>query len=160
VTSASDLHAVEHEAVRRLVRYYEEAAGRMQGMPVCNPALVVEGVDFRELDGRRIGVIVTPWFMNLTVLPADADRSTWRNGGAARIAVPSGLYDFVVSEAGDAGPIATRSLFSLMHEFADQDSARVAAGAAVDALFEPPPPPTSPSPVPPVMSRRRFLRGG
>ena len=158
MNSATDLNAVKHEAVQRLVRYYEEAAGRMQGMPVCNPALIVEGVDFRELDGRRIGVIVTPWFMNLTVLPAAADRSAWRNGAAARIAVPSGLYDFVVSEAGDAGLIATRSLFSLMHEFAGQDSARAAARAAVEALFEPPP--TSTGPVQPVMSRRRFLRGG
>jgi [NiFe] hydrogenase assembly HybE family chaperone len=159
VTSAADLKTVQHEAVRQLVRYYEEAAGRMQGMPVCNPALVVEAVDFRELDGRRLGVIVTPWFMNLTVLPADADRSAWRDGAAARIAVPSGLYDFIVSGAGDAGLIATRSLFSLMHEFADQDSAHAAAAAAVEALFEPPPP-ISPRPVQPVMSRRRFLRGG
>ena len=158
MTSPTDVETVEHGAVQRLVRSYEAVAARMQGMPVCNPALVVEGVDFRELDGRRLGVIVTPWFMNLTVLPADADRATWRSGAAVRIAVPSGLCDFVVSEAGDVGLIATRSLFSLMHEFVDQDSARVAARAAVEALFEPPP--ASPDPAPPAMSRRRFLRGG
>ncbi|MCE3284998.1 MAG: [NiFe]-hydrogenase assembly, chaperone, HybE [Steroidobacteraceae bacterium] len=148
------------EPVRRLVDYYERAARRMQGMPVCNPNLVVEGVGIREFDGRRIGVIVTPWFMNLTVLPSPADLATWREGAVAQIAFPSGVYDFVVSEAGDNGLIATCSLFSLMHEFADQDSARAAARAAIDALFEPAAPqrPSS-AKAATVLSRRKFLGG-
>ena len=79
------------EPVRRLVDYYERASRRMQGMPVCNPNLVVEGVGIREFDGRRVGVIVTPWFMNLTILPSSADLATWRAGAVARIAFPSGL---------------------------------------------------------------------
>jgi [NiFe] hydrogenase assembly HybE family chaperone len=148
------------EPARRLVDYYERASRRMQGMPVCNPNLVVESVGIREFDGRRVGVIVTPWFMNLTILPSPADLATWRAGAVARIAFPFGLYDFDVSEAGDNGLIATRSLFSMMHEFADQDSARVAARAAIDALFEPAAPerPSTPKTAP-ALSRRKFLGG-
>jgi [NiFe] hydrogenase assembly HybE family chaperone len=148
------------EPVRRLVDYYERASRRMQGMPVCNPNVVVEAVGIREFGGRRVGVIVTPWFMNLTILPSPADLATWRAGAVAPIAFPSGLYDFVVSEAGDNGLIATRSLFSMMHEFADQDSTRVAARAAIDSLFEPTTPerPSTPKAAP-ALSRRKFLGG-
>jgi hypothetical protein len=66
----------------------------------------------------------------------------------------------MVSEAEENGLIATCSLFSLMHDFADQAAARDAAVAAVTALFEPEPPapPAAPKPSP-QLSRRRFLGG-
>lgn len=126
-----------------------------------NGELEVEAVGFREHAGRLVGAIVTPWFMNLTILPSPADLATWRQGQLARFAFPSGCYDFVVSDAAADGLIATCSLFSLMHDFADHADARAAALAAVDALFEPQtaPEPVEPPPVP-AMSRRRFLRGG
>ena len=44
----------------------------MKGMPIYNPTLAVEAVGFREHEGRQAGVMVTPWFMNLTVLPSRA----------------------------------------------------------------------------------------
>jgi [NiFe] hydrogenase assembly HybE family chaperone len=150
------------DVVAGLVEYYRRAARRMQGLPAYNPALDVEAVGFRSHDGGgQTGVIVTPWFMNLTTLPSPADRTTWRKGGVARLAFPSGRYDFTVSEADDNGLIATCSLFSLMHDFTDQAAARDAALAAVTALFEPEPPaprPTTPKPSP-QLSRRRFLGG-
>jgi [NiFe] hydrogenase assembly HybE family chaperone len=149
------------DPVTRLVEYYRNAAANMRALPIYNPALVVEGVGFREQDGRQVGVVVTPWFMNLTVLPAPADLKAWRRGQTARIVFPSGSYDFSVGDADEIGLVATCSLFSLMHEFTDQQSARVAALAAVDAMFEPEPPDASAQPKPaPVMSRRRFFGGG
>ena len=146
-------------AVARLVDYYRQAAGNLRGLPICNAALAVEAVGFRDHDGRHVGVSVTPWFMNLTVLPSSADLETWHQGQLARLAFPSGLYEFVVSEAGVGGLIATCSLFSPMHDFSDHADARAAALAAVEALFEPAPTPVGASPAP-AMSRRRFLRGG
>ena len=150
----------EPDALARLVDYYRHANLRMQGLPVHNPALAVEGVGFRGHLGRQVGVIVTPWFMNLTVLPAAEDLATWRNGASARLAFPSGRYDFIVRDAGDNGLVATCSLFSPMHDFTGQEDARLAAHAAVDALFEPETPerPRGPGPVP-MVSRRRFLGG-
>jgi [NiFe] hydrogenase assembly HybE family chaperone len=149
------------EPVERLLDYYRHASRGMQGVPVYHRALTVAGVGFRVHEGRAVGVILTPWFMNLTVLPAPADAGSWRKGGVVRLQFPSGPYDFVVSEAGDVGLIATCSLFSLMHDFADQAAAQAAALAAAEALFEPEPSPTPAQPASaPVMSRRRFLRGG
>jgi [NiFe] hydrogenase assembly HybE family chaperone len=152
-TSAADV-------VGRLVEYYRRASTRMQGLPMYNPRLEAEAVGFRERDGRRVGVIVTPWFMNLTVLPSARDLATWRKGAITRLDFPSGRYDFVVSEAEENGLIATCSLFSLMHDFADHETARAAALAAADALFESdaPRPPEPPKPSP-VMSRRKLFGG-
>ena len=100
--------------VGRLVGYYERAARNMQGLPMYNAALSVEAVGFREHEGRLVGVIVTPWFMNLAVLPCPADLEAWRKGSPARVSFPSGEYEFMVGDAGDNGLIATCSLFSLM----------------------------------------------
>ena len=150
-----------HPAVVKLVAYYERAARNMQGMPMYHDALSVEAVGFREHQARLVGAIVTPWFMNLTVLPSPADLDTWRPGSMARVSFPSGQYEFAIGDAGENGLVASRSLFSLMHDFADHAAAREAALAATDALFEPPAPPDGIPPRPSaVMSRRRFLRGG
>ena len=142
------------EPVTRLVAMYQRAALSMKGLPIYNPVLSVEAVGFREHEGRHVGVIVTPWFMNLTVVPSEEDQAIWVAGETARLAFPSGLYDFLVSEAKDSALVATCSLFSLMDQFADHEAARIAAQAAADALFE------QEAPAPdPVISRRKLLGG-
>jgi [NiFe] hydrogenase assembly HybE family chaperone len=159
--SGAQADASGDDAVDRLVEHYRCVAVRMQGLPMYHPALAVEAVAFRAHDGRHVGVMVTPWFMNLTALPSATDRSTWQRGQVARLDFPSGVYEFVVSEAGEFGLVATRSLFPLMHEFSDAAAARAAARAAAETLFEPDPPPAAATPQSaPVISRRKFLRGG
>jgi [NiFe] hydrogenase assembly HybE family chaperone len=98
--------------------------------------------------------MVTPWFMNLTVLPCEADRGSWVKGGAVRVAFPSGLYAFTVGEVPDAGLVATCPLFSSMADFTDHEAAQLAASSAAAALFEP----EAPEPAP-VVSRRQLLGG-
>jgi [NiFe] hydrogenase assembly HybE family chaperone len=142
-------------AVQRLANAYRRAALKVKGLPIYNPTLAVEAIGFREQDGRHVGIMVTPWFMNLAVVPSAADRQVWIPGGAARLAFPSGTYDFVVSELPDFGLVGTCSLFSTMTEFTDHEAAQVAARAAADALFEP-----EPEPEPATFSRRELLRGG
>jgi [NiFe] hydrogenase assembly HybE family chaperone len=144
----------ETAALERLVNAYRRAALSMKGLPIYNPTLVVEGVGFRDFQGRQAGVIVTPWFMNLTVLPGVADQGVWRKGESTRLVFPSGAYDFVVSEIEDPGLIGTCSLFSPMLDFADHAAARVAAQSAADSLFEAEDPPPAPS-----VSRRQLLTG-
>lgn len=147
--------------VARLVAYYERAAAQLRDLPMYHAALQVEAVGFREHEGRLVGVIVTPWFMNLTVLPSPADLASWRKGSPARVSFPSGVYELSIGDADENGIVATCSLFSLMHEFETQADARAAALAASEALFERPPPAGQAGQrTAPNMSRRRFLRGG
>jgi [NiFe] hydrogenase assembly HybE family chaperone len=140
--------------VEELANTYRRAALNMKGLPIYNPTVAVEAVGFREYEGRQAGVMVTPWFMNLTVLPSEADKAVWVSGGTVRLTFPSGQYDLLVSQLPDYGLVGTCSLFSPMSDFTDHEAAQLAAQSAADGLFaaeEPPPAPT--------VSRRQLLGG-
>jgi [NiFe] hydrogenase assembly HybE family chaperone len=140
VLGAGRAGATDLDPVRRLVDAYRRVAATLHGMPIYNPQLVVEAVGFRRQDdGRHAGVVVTPWFMNVAVLPAEADAGRWQAGRSLRFAFPSGEYEFHVGEVDGAGLVASCSLFSPMNDFTDHDAARTAAAAAAEALFQPDP---------------------
>lgn len=42
----------------------------MGGIPILNPALCVSAVGVRQWQGEWLAVLVTPWFMNLVLLPS------------------------------------------------------------------------------------------
>lgn len=136
------------------------AATRMAGLPLCNPALAVEACGFRPWNGLWLGVLVTPWAINLMLLP-DGNPAFRRLGADQRQtwAFPSGGYDFLGAEEDGLGAYQTCSLFSPVFEFACQDEAREAAQAALHALCAPeggvPPPPAAARP----MTRRDFIGG-
>jgi [NiFe] hydrogenase assembly HybE family chaperone len=113
------------------------AAGAMADLPLNNPALRVEAVGFRLWQGLWVGVVITPWAINLLLLPAGSSafaplalgkRHTWT--------FPSGDYPFMGSADADLGPYQFCSLFSPTFEFTTQADARTAAHAAMAALFE------------------------
>lgn len=109
---------------------------RMAGLPFLNPALHVEAVGFRPWGERVLGVLVTPWAMNLVVLPG-RDRGFPALGADVRQtwSFPSGDYDFMGGEEVECGPFHFCSLFSPMADFADQGAARATAEAVLEALF-------------------------
>jgi [NiFe] hydrogenase assembly HybE family chaperone len=146
--------------VQKLANAYRRAALNVKGLPIYNPALAVEAIGFQEYQGRQAGVIVTPWFVNLAVLPTEADRSSWRVGTTVRLAFPSGLYDFQVAELANVGLVATCPLFSSTSDFTDHEAAQLAAKSAAEGLFqaEAPPQPDPPGPAP-TYSRRQLLGG-
>jgi [NiFe] hydrogenase assembly HybE family chaperone len=146
----------DSDAVQNLANAYRRAALKVKGLPIYNPTLAVEAVGFREHDGRQVGVIVTPWFMNLTALPSEQDQAVWVSGGTVRLAFPSGAYDFAVNELHDIGLIGCCSLFSTMTEFTDHEAARLAAQTAADGVFEAEKPEPKPDP---AISRRQLLGG-
>lgn len=110
----------------------------MRELGLANPALDVEAVGFAPWEGRWLGVMVTPWSMNLALAPLDA--AAWRplaQGAKRRYRFPAGIYEFI--GAGDAahGDYQICSLFSPMDAFADQEGARLVARLARDALLDP-----------------------
>jgi [NiFe] hydrogenase assembly HybE family chaperone len=123
------------EGLERLYRRIGQE--RMQGLPLLNPALRVKAIGFRQWQGRCLGVLVTPWFMNLMLLPSEGDE--WRHlqiGEKQLHQLPSGPYEFIVGEEADIGRYQMCSLFSPMFEFADQETAEAAARAAMEALMD------------------------
>jgi [NiFe] hydrogenase assembly HybE family chaperone len=148
---------------------------RMAGLPFVNEALRVEVVGLHRWRGLWLGILITPWFMNLMLLPADGEGGNeeppparWpavRTGDYARFAFPSGVLSFLAGHEAEAGDYLACSLFSPMFEFADHEAARQTAEACLTALFDPAASATpaeaphdevaAPAPV----SKRDFLRG-
>jgi [NiFe] hydrogenase assembly HybE family chaperone len=121
----------------RLTAAFRAAAARMQGLDVVNAALTVEAVGFAPWDEHWLGVMLTPWFMNLTLLPRHP--RGWRplaTGAKRRYAFPAGEYEFVGANDDMLGAYQVCSLFSPVHEFADQETARLVATLARAALFD------------------------
>ncbi|MEI2624689.1 MAG: [NiFe]-hydrogenase assembly chaperone HybE [Giesbergeria sp.] len=69
-----------------------------------------------------LGVLVTPWFMNLMRLPLDAAEPLGP-GQASRQRIGAHRLSFIGAHEAAFGPYAMCSLASPMFEFADQDAA-------------------------------------
>lgn len=130
---------------------------RMADMPLLNPALSVEALAFTPWREDWLGVLITPWFMNLMLLPQPGH--VWREVAAGQTCVhafPSGEYAFVAGHEPALGDYQSCSLFSPMFEFPDQANARATALAAISHLFAAK---TAAQEPVPAMSRRAFLGG-
>lgn len=154
----------ENPAARLEAAFRAIAVGRMRGLPLVNEALGVEAVGFAHWDGHWLGCLVTPWFMNLVLLPRDA--AAWQSapaGDKVAYRFPAGVYEFVAGREEAIGEYQACSLFSPMFEFADHESARLTAQAALLALFDAANADTayaSPAtPARPPLSKRSFLGG-
>ncbi|WP_303787224.1 [NiFe]-hydrogenase assembly chaperone HybE [Azovibrio restrictus] len=135
------------------------AATRMAGLPIANPMLAVEAVAFRryEKSGHWLGVLITPWAINLLLLPAPG--APWPAagpGGKHTWHFPSGDYEFTIAGEEALGTYHLCSLFSPPAEFHSQEEARQTAYAVLAALMLEGGD-AAPSPASGVSGRRAFL---
>lgn len=136
---------------------------QMADVPVLNPALVVEAVDFQRWQGHWLGIVVTPWCMSLLLVPGSAEG--WVPAGENKrrfVRFPAGDFAFLGSAEAELGDYQSCPLFSPMGQFASQSEATMTARAALIAML------TTPQQVEaaakprkqdhePSLSRRRFL---
>jgi [NiFe] hydrogenase assembly HybE family chaperone len=110
----------------------------MRGLAIVNAALRVEAIAFAPWKTYWLGVMLTPWSMNLVLTPREP--AAWRSlapGEKRRYVFPAGSYDFISAHDAAAGEYLACSLFSPVLEFADHDTARQTAALARQALFDP-----------------------
>jgi [NiFe] hydrogenase assembly HybE family chaperone len=154
----------------RLQAAFTAVGERMRGLPVVNPALRVQAVDFAPWQADWLGVLVTPWSINLLLLPRDV--AQWRRvvpGAKTRLVFPAGTYDFIDAVEPTVGEYRLCSLFSPAFEFEDHESAVLVAQLARKALLDPangdqPAPAAEPlarlqARAEAPLSKRDFLRG-
>jgi [NiFe] hydrogenase assembly HybE family chaperone len=148
-----------NETLARLVAAYQRiGAEQMQGLPMFNSRLQVEAVGFREWEGRFLGILIAPWFMNLVVLPTL--REDWQSGGVGSevdLDLPSGSYSFHLCLADEVGVHLSLALFSAVGDFPDQETARSVAEETLCGLFTAPKRPASDSAG--GLTRRALLSG-
>lgn len=119
-------------------------ATRMQGVPVLNGALRVQAVGFEVQDSEQppvlLGILITPWFMNLLRLPLALDSAALApQPGSKRGHVCGGqLFEFISGQEEALGSFEACSLFSPMFEFADQAGAVATATEVLKLLRTPP----------------------
>jgi [NiFe] hydrogenase assembly HybE family chaperone len=110
---------------------------RMQGLPLLNSALQVEAVGFRAWQDLCLGVLITPWFMNLMLIPHEGDSWSDRQiGDKQTYQFPSGPYEFILGEEEGIGRYEMCSLFSPMFEFSDQQTAVATAKQVILAIMD------------------------
>jgi [NiFe] hydrogenase assembly HybE family chaperone len=137
-------------------------AERMAGLPVLNPALRVQAVDFQPWQGHWLGMLVTPWSMGLMLLPGNEEG--WQSVAENRrrpVNFPAGDFNFLGGTEDEIGEYQTCPLFAAMAQFADQQQAVATARLSLAALLQPPAAaPAEREPDQPSASRRRFLTLG
>lgn len=111
---------------------------QMQGLPLLNTRLHVETLGFQEYQGRILGILITPWLMNLVLLPgANDDWSEEELGHKEPHRFPGGSYKFMINEVEGIGRYQTHSLYSPMREFKNQEHAQAAAESFLRLLMTP-----------------------
>ena len=138
--------------------------GPMAGLPMLNPALQVRALGFQPWDVFWLGVLVTPWFMNLVLMPRLPEQfPPCAERESRHLVFPAGVFEFIGAQDAELGTWLACSLFSPMFEFGDQAAAEATGLAALQGLLEGPPPPATAAPAaqaaPPALSKRNFLFG-
>jgi [NiFe] hydrogenase assembly HybE family chaperone len=122
---------------------------KMKDLPLNNPRLSVEAVDFQPLAGGALGALVTPWAINAVFLPPPGAPVPSARGHER--ALPAAVITFLPQKLPTAGDVELASLFSPAQEFEDQAAAVATAREALALLR------TAPSPSPPEAHSRREL---
>lgn len=124
------------DAVERT--FFRVLRERMHDVPILNPALNVEAVDFQRWQRHWLGVLVTPWCMSLLLVPGSADDWVVAGDNQRRfLKFPAGDFAFLDSHEDDLGDFQTCSLFSPMGSFSSQAQALQTARASLLALMSP-----------------------
>lgn len=126
-----------HPTVGKLLAAYRETVQpKMRGLPMYNAELQIEAVGFELRGGRLSGVLLTPWCMNLVVLPDESDE--WHklpHGKTVDMEFPSGRHSCVLSSPEGIVSHLSLPLFTTVQDFADQDTARQVAEETLRLLY-------------------------
>lgn len=134
------------------------ACTRMAGVPLLQPGLRVQAVGFEPQPAEpavALGVLITPWFMNLVRLPLDDAARAAMAGPAQRVRrdVGGAMIDFLGTDEAPVGRFECCSLFSPMQAFREHDDALAVARAVLQDLRQ------AAQEAPQRAARRAFLFG-
>ena len=126
------------EAAKKLESCFQVVlTENMQGINILNHELHVEAVEFQEWQGRTLGMVITPWFVNLIMLPnAEDDWHLQDLGQKQTYLFPSKDLEMMVNEIDNFGFVRSYSLYSPCKDLPNQESARIAAAMFLRDLLD------------------------
>jgi [NiFe] hydrogenase assembly HybE family chaperone len=137
---------------------------RKRDLPSVNPALTVDVIGFSRQQGDWLGVVVTPWFINLFMFSGGGE--LWGDipaGQRRYVNLPCGTVQFIADDDPDLGPYQYCPVIAPVSSVPDMATARKAGLDALAAIIELPAPPVADTaaaaePAQRDVSRRGFLR--
>lgn len=134
----SDPADIAAEPGDRLEAFYAGVAQTsMRGLPMLNEALGVRAVGMQPFLDEWLCVLITPWFINLVLMPAAQEQNPVQVGASSMAGLPGGVVSFIQSDEKEIGPHRMCSLFSPVFEFETMDAAVLTAQAVLDELMSP-----------------------
>ncbi len=140
----------------------------MRELPIYNHALQVEAIGFKPTAAGWLGVLITPWFINVMLLPKHKQEATMPLGEKVTHKLISGEHDFSVGEDDELGRYDFLTLASPTLKYKSHQAACDVAQKALAKLLTPPDEAGTDVPEQPVhfvtseqkgKERRAFLRG-
>jgi len=154
-----------HQLVKRFAHIGETA---MRDLPIYNHALQVDAIGFKPMAAGWLGVLITPWFINVMLLPKQKQEATIPLGEKVTHKLISGEHEFTVGEDDELGRYDFLTLASPTLKYKSHQAARDVAHKALAKLLTLPDEAGTAVPEQPVhfvtaeqkgKERRAFLRG-
>lgn len=138
MTVTQDLN--QHPRVSALLDCFREADVVMRELPLYNAEVAIEAIDFRAFgEDALIGVVLTPWFMNLVLLPVAPEPMRMAEiGRPVEVALPVGKRTFVIGGNDVVGLYRAHSLHSPVLTFTLPGQAQAEARRQLALLMTPP----------------------
>jgi len=130
---------------------------RMADLPFLNPQISVAAVGFARHGDDWRGVLVTPWGIQLLLLPAVAHWPVPPPLERAFRHYPAGVFAFLANHEEGLGEYLACPLISDMKPFVDQETALATARACLIALDHAPAQPKAEDNTRVSDARRKFL---
>ena len=108
-----------HPRVLALIEQFQRINAGMRDLPIYSDKITIEAIGFRLFgDAELLGVVLTPWFMNLIALPIEpAPMDMAEIGRTVRVMLPAGERAFVVGGDERIGLYKAHSLHSPVLNF-------------------------------------------
>jgi [NiFe] hydrogenase assembly HybE family chaperone len=138
MTTAEDLN--RHPRVLALLDCFRETDAVMRDLPIYNGTVAIEAIGFRAFgDDALLGVVLTPWFMNLILLPIVPEPMRMAEiGRPVEAELPVGKRTFVIGGNDVIGLYRAHSLHSPVLAFTLPGQAQAEARRQLGLLLTPP----------------------
>ena len=129
-----------HPRVLALIEQFQRVDTGMRDLPIYNNKIAIEAIGFRPFgDADLLGVMLTPWFMNMILLPIEpVPLSMAEIGKSVDIELPTGKRKFVVGGDATVGLYKAHSLHSPVLNFTLPGQAQAEAKRMLALLMTPP----------------------
>ena len=137
MTPAGELD--DHPRVLALIEQFRRIDAGMRDLPIYNDKIAIAAIGFRVFgEAELLGVVLTPWFMNLIMLPIErVPLDMHEIGKTVSVELPAGQRNFVIGGDKVIGLYKAHSLHSPVLNFTLPGQAQAEAKRMLALLMTP-----------------------